>query len=285
MKPFDLIKAEIASLDLTSSYVLYAPLLRLCRVAYLQHSRFYLEEIVPYITKHVQGIRMYVSCTKSYLRSIEAFPFAEISLVLEGHGTDLSKLTHTHQITTVEVTNLKGKKGAVSKWFEGKDYSSLTYLNLSQTFLSNADLHTLVTVAPNVTSLIISGCELSSESIEILAELKHLRLLDLSDNDIRHKGASLLSCEDMFDKLEHLDMTRCNIQDDGAIALAQTQKFTSLITLTLDCNAIGEEGCFALYFSPGLKHLENLNLSRNPIGREAREQLQKYTPTMTEVVL
>ncbi|HVW02454.1 MAG TPA: TIGR02996 domain-containing protein [Planctomycetaceae bacterium] len=168
---------------------------------------------------------------------------------------------------------------------------------------------------PQLTSLSLNSCELTSESLGLLANVPGLQLarLDLGSNDFT-QGLSALQSAPLLASLEELDLTWCHLTDAGiepiftssqpsrlkslqlghnelgdgtARAIAGSSRVSELKTLELDGNKLTGSGVKALAESPHLARLETLNLDDNPIGNEAATALANspYLKRITQLIV
>jgi len=126
----------------------------------------------------------------------------------------------------------------------------------------------------------LNHCRLNDEDMNDLADFilqKKLKvgLLNLDQNNIGSKGASLLVKRLKDIKLEDLSLDDNHVGPEGAAALANLR---GLYQLSLNNNDIGTEGALAL---AGMASLRILNVNNNKIGAEAVTVLAKNTTLQT----
>ncbi|KAG5277970.1 hypothetical protein AALO_G00093410, partial [Alosa alosa] len=99
----------------------------------------------------------------------------------------------------------------------------------------------------------LSGCNLSNESLEIIASVlqspNSLIVLDLSNNDLKDAQHQLLSAgmHNPNCKLQTLRLTGCNLSDDACEIVASVlQSSNSLIELDLSNNILRDSGAQSL---------------------------------------
>ncbi|NUX01343.1 hypothetical protein GO685_02300 [Wolbachia endosymbiont of Madathamugadia hiepei] len=174
-----------------------------------------------------------------------------------------------------------------SKYVDGDRLS----LNGNELFLDNIrlDVKKLVNFLKDhrdITYLTLNSCKIGNEDIRELANLTHLKLLDLSDNEIDDKGEPLAP----LINLEWLDLSHYFVDDidrdfqdeigDGGIE--DVARYLRNFEEFLSGNKIGDKGVEAL--ARYLRNLKELNLSGNKIGDKGTEALAKL-PNLTELDL
>ena len=98
-------------------------------------------------------------------------------------------------------------------------------------------------------------------------DLKQIRMLDLSYNQLGDQGLSIAVQNLRFDALTALDLRYTGIGDTAMNALSSSPWLSTLTTLHLHGNRIGPEGVRALAQSTLLNHhIELIDLRENPIG-------------------
>lgn len=147
--------------------------------------------------------------------------------------------------------------------------SSMETLDLSGTNMSSKTFCSLLTcLAGNekLESLIMKDCGVGAFNEttinEFLLTNKHLRILDLSNNDIWGDSIGVWAKEGLLknSSLRRLHLSQNPIGDDGAVHLTQLLRTNSSIESIslIDCEIWGN-GCHCLAeglaFMPGLKHL------------------------------
>ena len=158
-------------------------------------------------------------------------------------------------------------------WFAPKPYGfeaaldrvwandpSMTHLDLNNRDLSYWNIIELgYALAGNMTlsSLDLSGCQLSIASIQALIPIITLTSLNISYNQISDAGALALAANTM---LTSLNISNNQIGDAGAQTLAAN---TTLTSLNVSNNQIGDAGAQALAANTTLT---SLNVSSNQIG-------------------
>ncbi|KAJ7519956.1 hypothetical protein O6H91_20G061000 [Diphasiastrum complanatum] len=135
-------------------------------------------------------------------------------------------------------------------------------------------LHTLVMWGSGITK---QGAGKLASLMHKESYLRHLRILDLSDNNLGREGFLVL-----FQALEanpplilqKLDLYNIGMSSEAAKALARaiaSGKLSTLRKMYFGLNAIGAEGCKALLSTESVVHLANLEeffIDRNDIGDE-----------------
>ncbi|XP_034725864.1 NLR family CARD domain-containing protein 3-like isoform X4 [Etheostoma cragini] len=140
--------------------------------------------------------------------------------------------------------------------------SALGYmLQLSDEVLDELDLHQytttlwgrerLIPAVTNCRKAVLSGCEITDTSCEVVASAlksnpSHLRELDLTDNNLKQSGITLLSAglESPNCKLETLRMMGCGLSEVSCASLASALKAnpSSLRELELSNNKLQDSG-------------------------------------------
>ncbi|XP_032363254.1 NACHT, LRR and PYD domains-containing protein 12-like isoform X1 [Etheostoma spectabile] len=140
--------------------------------------------------------------------------------------------------------------------------SALVYmLQLSDEVLDELDLHQytttlwgrerLIPAVTNCRKAVLSGCEITDTSCEVVASAlksnpSHLRELDLTDNNLKQSGITLLSAglESPNCKLETLRMMGCGLSEVSCASLASALKTnpSSLRELELSNNKLQDSG-------------------------------------------
>ena len=88
------------------------------------------------------------------------------------------------------------------------------------------------------------------------------QVLSLKAQFIREVGAKALAQKEELKNLRALDLTQNDIGDEGAKAIAESEIFSNLRTLNLKSNRIGDDGAFYLANSKTLKNLRSMALIR-----------------------
>jgi uncharacterized protein (TIGR02996 family) len=110
------------------------------------------------------------------------------------------------------------------------------------------------------------------------SHLRRLRLLDLSENDLRPHGAEVLAGAPHLAGLTHLGLYRNWLAAEGVSALAGSAHLANLTYLDLTHNNILNPGGQALLHSPHLGKLHTLVLRLNPLGPKLMSQLRHRFP-------
>jgi hypothetical protein len=116
-----------------------------------------------------------------------------------------------------------------------------------------------------VTELIVSFNLLSSKAFEILNSLPfpYLRKLDLTGNEFKDEGLSIVSICNTLSSLEVLELSYNAITDQGIKALTNSSNFPHLKELNIRRNEITDEGIRLLAESELGKQLEMVWLDYN----------------------
>ncbi|XP_032440171.1 NACHT, LRR and PYD domains-containing protein 7-like [Xiphophorus hellerii] len=168
---------------------------------------------------------------------------------------------------------------------------SLEIFDLKKYSASENALLRLLPMVKIISKVILSGCNLSERSCEALSSLlsstsSSLRDLDLSNNDLRDSGVTLL-CNGLMSpncELKILRLSGCLITDEGCAALASalTKNPSHLKELDLSFNyprEAGMESLAAILKNPSFR-LESLNME--PGGeRWLTPGLRKYSCPLT----
>ena len=128
---------------------------------------------------------------------------------------------------------------------------------------------------PTITRINLGGLNIEDSRAASLASAietnRHLKHLDLHQNDICALGASHLAVMLRLDSLVSLNLESNNIEDDGASCIAAALvENRSLTRLHLDFTRIGDEG--ATHLARSLqhnRHLSHLGLDGNGLGDAA----------------
>lgn len=118
---------------------------------------------------------------------------------------------------------------------------------------TDKDLDALVTCAPNLEILDLSGCDLlTNEGLAHVPQLQNLKALNLAEcEEITNAGLAPLSG---LQNLKHLNLTDCERITN--VGLAHFAEFPSLTRLNLSgCSNISNSGVAHLSGCPGLEHL------------------------------
>uniref|UniRef100_A0A669BG51 B30.2/SPRY domain-containing protein n=1 Tax=Oreochromis niloticus TaxID=8128 RepID=A0A669BG51_ORENI len=167
---------------------------------------------------------------------------------------------------------------------------NLFEFELNKYSASEEALQRLLPVVKASNKALLSGCNLSGRSCEVLSALNFqsssLRELDLSNNDLQDSGVRLFSAglKNPHCKLESLSLSGCLITEEGCTSLASalSSNPSHLRELDLSYNHPGDSGMKLL--SAGLKHpgwrLDTLRVE--PAGvRWLRPGLRKYSCQLT----
>lgn len=157
--------------------------------------------------------------------------------------------------------------------------------------ITNTGIEALCSMS-HLTSLHLPHNDMDDATANILAQIKSLRSLDLTDNSITSEGLKMLArssltslnlCENWVGGYEEtrrnedalilkeissptlsfLDLSWNNLRDEGVIAFSiSARKIPSLASLSVSGNEIGAEGATALF---KIKTLKSLDLSFNEI--------------------
>ncbi|KAM9354458.1 uncharacterized protein KZ484_012615 [Pholidichthys leucotaenia] len=162
--------------------------------------------------------------------------------------------------------------------------SHLRVLDLSNNSLKDSGVKTFRLGNPDcrVETLSLSGCLITEEACASLASSlrsspSHLRVLDLSNNNLKDSGVKTLGLENPHCRLEILSLSGCLITEDGCAPLASALKSNPsyLRELNLNNNSLKDSGVKIL--STGLKsphcRLETLRLSRCLVREEGCSSL------------
>uniref|UniRef100_A0AAZ1WVL7 B30.2/SPRY domain-containing protein n=1 Tax=Oreochromis aureus TaxID=47969 RepID=A0AAZ1WVL7_OREAU len=168
--------------------------------------------------------------------------------------------------------------------------NDLDVFDLKKYSASEEALQRLLPVVKASNKALLSGCNLSGRSCEVLSALNFqsssLRELDLSNNDLQDSGVRLFSAglKNPHCKLESLSLSGCLITEEGCTSLASalSSNPSHLRELDLSYNHPGDSGMKLL--SAGLKHpgwrLDTLRVE--PAGvRWLRPGLRKYSCQLT----
>ncbi|KAL3995782.1 proteasome inhibitor subunit 1 (PI31) [Sarotherodon galilaeus] len=168
--------------------------------------------------------------------------------------------------------------------------NDLDVFDLKKYSASEEALQRLLPVVKASNKALLSGCNLSGRSCEVLSALNFqsssLRELDLSNNDLQDSGVRLFSAglKNPHCKLESLSLSGCLITEEGCTSLASalSSNPSHLRELDLSYNHPGDSGMKLL--SAGLKdpgwRLDTLRVE--PAGvRWLRPGLRKYSCQLT----
>ncbi|CAI5678919.1 unnamed protein product [Oreochromis niloticus] len=168
--------------------------------------------------------------------------------------------------------------------------NDLDVFDLKKYSASEEALQRLLPVVKASNKALLSGCNLSGRSCEVLSALNFqsssLRELDLSNNDLQDSGVRLFSAglKNPHCKLESLSLSGCLITGEGCTSLASalSSNPSHLRELDLSYNHPGDSGMKLL--SAGLKdpgwRLDTLRVE--PAGvRWLRPGLRKYSCQLT----
>ena len=106
--------------------------------------------------------------------------------------------------------------------------------------------------SPQLRSLKLINCGLSSSNIEQLCSLPnaHLNKLSLINNEIGDDGVEILLSSKLINQLENLDLDGCSITDQGARLIARSKAAAVIPTLSLTRNDFGLDAYLHLANSP-----------------------------------
>ena len=159
------------------------------------------------------------------------------------------------------LTKLTAENSTVDGWSSLASLTELTELTMKGCLLSAEDLAAIASL-PKLEKLTLSGCNLST--IQNLAEAKHLKQLDLSNNTIRDISAISSMAE-----LTQLNLNHNALED--VTALGALEKLT---TLDISYNSLASIAPLS-----GCKALTDLNIRSNKLtaltGVEAMKSLAK----------
>ena len=113
------------------------------------------------------------------------------------------------------------------------------------------------------------------------AELRRLRLLDLSMNGVARIGAENLARCPHLSRLEYLDLSNNNLRDEGVAALSVAGHLGALHTLDIAYNSV-IGAVPRLVTSPALPNLRRLRLGGNFLGDRGAIDLAR-TPQLTRL--
>ena len=214
---------------------------------------------------------------------------------------ELLKSTHSLQNLHISQNNLSSE--SVTSIITGLSHnSSVTYLVISNSHFSTANVDSLTSILKGhskctLTGLDLEDCHISSESVvELVAALcknTTLEHLDLSHNCIGEHVEGVTAVAKMLVEnktLTVLNLRDCHISSEGAVELAAALcKNSTLKNLNLDRNPIGVEGASSM--SDMLQHntsLEVLWLRDDSVGEEGVRQLinsLKHNQTLRQLWL
>lgn len=191
---------------------------------------------------------------------------------------DVVRISETPALATLRRLNLAGN----SIGLEGAEalarsphLSRLECLDLSGNRLGGPGVKALAQSAAlqRLHTLVLARNRVDEGGIRALArsELK-LRVLDLSENELRLEGAEVLA-QAGFRELQSLSLRSCLVGPDGAAILAVSPLLSGLRELDLRGNALGPSGTAALAVSRGLDRLRRLVLAQNNLGRQGVQLL------------
>ena len=183
---------------------------------------------------------------------------------------ELLKSSHSLQHLDILQNNLSSE--SVASIITGLSHnSSLTYLNISNSHFSMANVNSLASVLKDqskctLTMLYLQDCHISSEgAVELAAALcknTKLKHLELSDNPIGEDVEGVTGVAEMLVEnktLTVLYLRYCHISSEGAVKLAAALcKNSTLKHLNPNHNAIGVEGASSM--SVMLQHNRSLEL-------------------------
>lgn len=160
--------------------------------------------------------------------------------------------------------------------------SSIDYLDCSN--LEKGNALKLINFCPNLSTLVLTGCEIDDMWITDLvkfAVLPKLTVLDLSTNKIGPTGAAILAEWEFLNELICLKLDDNCIGDEGVTALVNSKYLKKkLIGLGLSSNQIGPRGAATLAHSSILMGLHYLGLGHNKIGPQGAAGLACSTVLM-----
>ena len=155
-------------------------------------------------------------------------------------------------------------------------------LDLSRTHFTSDELEALVQspLLRAVHTLLLEGCGLGDEGVQVLASSPHLNgleRLDLSSNGIEEDGVrALLGAPAQLPNLRSLTLAENPLALKGAEALAQCEGLSRLESLNLNhCTLYRYEGMRALASSPHVRNLRKLELVGNDINDKGARALAK----------
>ena len=130
----------------------------------------------------------------------------------------------------------------------------------------------------SVRSLNLSDNQIGAPALKVLftaSTLEHLEELDLSINFITQEGIQEIaeSSEVMMKNLKVLSLEDNRLVDEAAVVLFNAPQFSQLESLNLGWNEVGNQIAKALGANPKMSSLKILNLERNYVNEEGVRDL------------
>jgi len=149
---------------------------------------------------------------------------------------------------------------------------SLRELSISGSRLTDFEIEAIARGAQlkNLESLNLSVNDITHKGLEEFLQqsiaLKSLRILNLGSNPIGERGGQLFVDSQLISRLLSLDLSRTDLGDRGLMVLAGLSRKSSLTHLNLAFNEIGDKGIRALSRCSSFPQLLSLDLNHNDIG-------------------
>lgn len=126
--------------------------------------------------------------------------------------------------------------------------------------------------------LVLNGKYFSTDEVTILAnfaQIKSVRSLNLSDNQIGAPALKVLFTAPTLENLEELDLSINFITREGIEEIADSSEVTmkNLKAFSLEDNRLVDEAAVVLFNAPYFSKLESLNLGWNEVGNQIAQAL------------
>uniref|UniRef100_A0AAQ4RLB0 NACHT domain-containing protein n=1 Tax=Gasterosteus aculeatus aculeatus TaxID=481459 RepID=A0AAQ4RLB0_GASAC len=235
----------------------------------------------------VQYIQQKISENESPEKSINLFhclnELNDVSLVKE-----IQRSLRSGRLSTEELSPAQWSALAFILLSSGED---LEVFDLKKYSASEEVLLRLLPVVKASNKVLLSGCDLSERSCEVLSSVlssqsSSLRELDLSNNHLQDSGVKILSAglKSPHCDLETLSLSGCLITEEGCSSLASALSSNPSHLRELDLSNNDLQDSAVKILSAGLKspycHLETLRVEPDGV-RWLRPGLRKYSCELT----
>jgi uncharacterized protein (TIGR02996 family) len=134
-----------------------------------------------------------------------------------------------------------------------------------------------------IQELHLCGVQDHLEPLADSAYLQKTSYLDLSDNPVGDRGATLLAHSPYMEHVRGLNLSSSSIGDSGLLALIASTHFSELRELYLSDNRISNRGSRALADSRLAQRLKVVNLRFNAIGADGAQLLHRRLGTRVQL--